>query len=89
MVKAAFFLGVTEVTNRQFRAFVEATGYTTDAARTKDGGFSHRDGWRRHPNHQWRTPGRWKLADDQPVVQISWNDAAAFCRWLSRVVRGR
>jgi formylglycine-generating enzyme required for sulfatase activity len=33
----------------------------------------------------WRHPGLPRpQRDDEPVVQVTWNDAAAFCRWLSQ-----
>ena len=76
-------MGRTEVTVRQFRAFVEATGYQTDAERA---------GWARTcplpglHSHQrgldWRRSG-FDSTDNHPVVVISHNDAMAFCRWLS------
>ncbi len=78
-----FHIGRTEVTVRQFRAFVEATSYRTDA---------EREGWANtcplpglHPHQRgldWRHPG-FEPTDDHPVVVISRSDAMAFCRWLS------
>jgi len=79
----AFYLGRTEVTVRQFRAFVEATGYKTDAEQVGWANTCPQPGL--HPNERgldWRRPG-FELNDDQPVVVVSWNDAMAFCRWLS------
>jgi formylglycine-generating enzyme required for sulfatase activity len=32
----------------------------------------------------WENPGRWVPQDDDPVVNVSWDDADAFCKWLSR-----
>jgi formylglycine-generating enzyme required for sulfatase activity/uncharacterized membrane protein len=85
LVREPFYLGTTEVTVGEFRRFVEAANYKTSAEKSGDGGWSGRDGlWTRHKDHVWKTPGEWTLADDQPVVHVSHDDAVAFCEWLSQ-----
>ncbi|MEN6334611.1 MAG: SUMF1/EgtB/PvdO family nonheme iron enzyme, partial [Phycisphaerales bacterium] len=78
-----FCIGTTEVTVRQFRAFVEATGYVTDAEKAGwaytcplPGLHSHQRGL------DWRHPD-FSSTDDHPAVVVSHRDATAFCRWLS------
>ncbi len=34
------------------------------------------------PEYTWRNAG-FKQTDAHPVVNVSWNDAKAFCEWLS------
>lgn len=77
----AFDLAITEVTVRQFRAFVQATMYKTDAETT---GSSFACCWRPKLGITWLNPGFIPNEDD-PVVAISWNDAMAYCSWLSIV----
>lgn len=80
---AAFRIMRYEVTNAQFRAFVDATGHVTDAERRGRGSVWIERRWRGVAGAQWRHPhgpdttiaGR----DDHAVVQISRDDAAAFC----------
>jgi formylglycine-generating enzyme required for sulfatase activity len=57
-LKRPFYLGVTEVTNDEFRRFREGhvSGYIDKKS------FD---------------------LDAQPVVQVTWNDAAEYCNWLS------
>ena len=76
-----FRMSAHEVTVRQFRMFVEATGYETDAERL-DGAWraSSRDSLRT-PGLTWRNPG-FEQSDDHPVVNVSWNDAQAFAKWM-------
>ncbi len=80
-----FFMSATEVTVGQFREFVKDTKYKTDAEKG-DGGmiFSTQENrWVPQEDMAWdSTP--WPIADDQPVVFVSWNDAKEFCRWLGR-----
>jgi formylglycine-generating enzyme required for sulfatase activity len=71
-----------EVTNRAFAAFVEETGYITDPER-RGAGHVWDGRWRLVDGANWRHPfgpGS-DIADkaDHPVIQVSKNDAAAFC----------
>ncbi|HMK37208.1 MAG TPA: SUMF1/EgtB/PvdO family nonheme iron enzyme [Desulfomonilaceae bacterium] len=80
-----FYMGANVVTVGQFRQFVKDTNYKTDAEKN-DGGmiFSHQEGrWVPKKEMKWDSVP-WTIADDQPVVFVSWNDADAFCKWLSR-----
>lgn len=92
-----FWLGATEVTVAQWRHFVNATGYITEAERSGDGiwvstleekpdpsyfGSQKREKRVKIPGTSWRNPG-FTSTDNHPVVGISWNDAQQFCRWLT------
>ncbi len=84
-ITRAFYLGKHEVTVGQFRQFAEATRYLTEAeSRKKDArGFIPETSQLDYgPEYNWKNPG-FAQDDDHPAVNLSWNDAAAFCRWLS------
>ena len=50
------------------------------------GGFvlspSGETGFRKLEGASWKNPG-YEQGDDHPVVEVTWNDATAFCAWLS------
>lgn len=81
----AFYLGKYEVTVGQFRAFVRATGYQTDAEKS-DGMYSYNPDngkFEKQKDRNWTNPGLTQT-DDHPVIGVSHNDAVAFCQWLSK-----
>ena len=83
-----FALGKTEVTVLQWRQFVQASGYLTEAERQVQaaGCFTWEPDdteWAWRAGRNWRDPG-WRQKDSEPVVCISWNDAQAYLRWLAQ-----
>ncbi len=83
-----FYMDAHEVTRGQFAQFVGATGYTTEAERDggKAGAFDSHGDLGIVRDASWRKPG-FDQEDSHPVVVVSWNDANAFCRWLSEKER--
>ncbi|MCI0365461.1 MAG: formylglycine-generating enzyme family protein [Phycisphaerales bacterium] len=124
-----FWMDQTPVTNAQFRAFVEATGYVTIAERPVDWEELRKQvapGTPKPPEEllkpgslvftppapeeipegqsvdvrdmsnwwTWTTGADWKHPqgpgssiegkDDYPVVQVSWDDAAAYAKWAGK-----
>jgi sulfatase modifying factor 1 len=81
--------GVTEVTVGQFSAFVKETGYKTDAEKSAGalGWFpdekNYVDRFRADPKITWNSPG-FEQTEEHPVTCVSWQDANAFCKWLSK-----
>ena len=78
-------VGVYEVTRGEFGRFVSATGHAT-------GGrcYSYEDGrWGWVDGRGWRDPGFAQTDGHHPVVCVSWEDAQAYVRWLSRETGAR
>ena len=96
----ALYIDKYEVTNRQFKEFVDAVGYITEA---EDHGGSHvlvpaeqadeiiqgtDIGWKWVEGASWCAPeGPGSSIDnmmDHSVVHVSWNDANAYARWVGK-----
>jgi sulfatase modifying factor 1 len=78
---SGFWMGIHEVTNDQFMAFVESIDYVTHAE--KQGSASVMvegvsGGWTDVGGASWRD---YAHKYNHPVQLISWMDAAEFCRW--------
>jgi formylglycine-generating enzyme required for sulfatase activity len=79
-----FFLGVSPVTVRDFRLFIRATGFRTKVEIQAQGAYRWTGtAWKRDPSCNWEKPG-FPQGEGHPVVCVSWDDAVAFCGWLSR-----
>lgn len=95
LISQAFYLGQHEVTVGQFQRFVEASGYQPESEADGTGGYGYNPHYDpattrrgdafegRAPRYSWRNPG-FAQGADHPVVNVTWNDAQALARWLSR-----
>ncbi len=85
-----FHLDATEVTNRQYRGFVSATGYVTESEKQGSSGiFDSATGeWSLVEGADWRHPdgpdSNLEGRDDYPVIHVSWDDAAAYAEWAGK-----
>lgn len=86
-IAKGFAMARAEVTVAEFRVFVRASGYVPDSDRL--GGASVYD--EANGRMQMRSGVDWqddyagqRARDDDPVVNVSWNDAHAYAGWLSR-----
>jgi formylglycine-generating enzyme required for sulfatase activity len=83
-VGKSFAVGLYEVTQAEYRAFVEATGRTGPAGcNVLRRGTNKLE---RDESLSWRDPGYGRPPrDDDPVACISWDDAQAYVAWLRRI----
>jgi sulfatase modifying factor 1 len=95
-----FWIDRTEVTNRQFANFVNATGYVTEVERMGSAAVfrppkamdaqsvSYGSWWIEIRGADWRHPegpgSTLQGRENQAVVQVSRADAQAYARWLGR-----
>jgi len=77
VVRKPFYIGKTEVTNAQYRRFLEASGY--EGKGDTDPGY---DLYLRH----FRGKSIMPTEDEFPVVWVSWKNAAAFCEWAGLAI---
>ena len=82
-----YWMGKSPVTNRQFDAFVQATGYLTTAEKAEKGfrwvgeDIEVKGACWRHP---FGPGSNLRNKENHPVMFVSWSDAQAFCGWLSQ-----
>jgi sulfatase modifying factor 1 len=84
-----FLLDQHEVTVGQFKEFVQATGYKTQAETFGNAGVfdDATKQWTLVEGANWQYPYGPKAgpaAASQPVAQVSWNDAQAYAKWAGK-----
>lgn len=84
----SFYLGKYEVTVAEFRKFMNSHSYVTDAEKKGDSYAWIKRKFIATKNVNWRYDvhgnKRTSNEDNHPVIHISYNDAVAYCAWLSK-----
>ena len=83
-----YYIGKYEVTVAQFREFINETNYRTDADKDGSSYIWNGSSWEKRNGVNWKCDASGKMRgsweDNHPVIHVSWNDAKAYCEWLSR-----
>jgi len=85
----SFKIDKSPVTVAQFRIFVEATNYKTEAEKFGDSGVFNLEiqNWELLPGAFWRKPfgpaGK-DAIDNHPVTHVTWNDAVKYASWAGK-----
>jgi formylglycine-generating enzyme required for sulfatase activity len=83
-----FAISKYEVTVEEFAAFIEATNYQTDADKKGYSLFWDGSKWENKNDINWKHDAQGELRPkneyNHPVIHVSWNDAIAYCEWLSK-----
>ncbi len=87
---SSFLMDKSPVTVSQFRKFIQATAYKTEAEKFGNAGVISDDTekqWTLVDGATWEYPqGKTKprAPDNHPVTQVSWNDANAYAKWAGK-----
>ncbi len=85
----SFSIDKSPVTVEQFRFFVDATNYKTEAEKFGDSGVYNMEtqSWELMPGAFWQKPfgpNGPGAENNHPVTHISWNDATAYAKWANK-----
>jgi eukaryotic-like serine/threonine-protein kinase len=84
----AFWIDRTEVTNAMFAQFVSATNHQTLPEKVGSSWAWTGSEFQEVSGTDWRHPNGPQTTinglEDHPVVQVSWEDARAYCQWAQR-----
>jgi len=72
-----------EVTVKQFKSFVDKTGYVTLAEEENEGCYTYNKTWIEIKGYHWANPG-FSQKEDHPVVCISFKDVMAYIDWINK-----
>ena len=82
-----FYIAQHELTVADFKKFIDATGYKTDAEKAGTSWVFTTE-WKEQSGVNWKcdTKGNLRPANEynHPVIHFSWNDAVAYCQWRSK-----